>query len=488
MFGNDVLSMLSEIKGGSVLVVGDAIIDCYIQGTQQRFSAEAPITIFDIKHISFGLGGAGNVVSNLVKAGQKVDFCSIIGDDYLGERLIQLLKQCDCNKFELISERGRKTTTKFRYRSENCIQIFRSDYEDVYDIQAETKKTLLQFVKDNINKYDLILLSDYQKGCLSQDIISSIVMIAHAFDIPVWADSKASDVSKYCGCNLIKPNKKEFLSMVKGLGESSIEVIGKRAAYLCEENRNDNIVVTLGAEGMLCVEISQGIEYIPGIKTTCNDVSGAGDTAFAYLAVGKLSGLSIIESAKLANIAAGISVREWGVAPISVYDIKFSICKQVDWSDVIPLARYLENERVVFTNGCFDILHYGHIHSLRQAAEHGDVLVVGVNTDDSVRRLKGNNRPIKSLNDRMEVLKSLEFVDYVIPFDDDTPLRLIQLLHPDVLVKGKDYSGKFIVGADFVQSYGGEVVLVEYLDGYSTTKMVNRIYDLETLDNDSKTK
>ena len=137
---------------------------------------------------------------------------------------------------------------------------------------------------------------------------------------------------------------------------------------------------------------------------------------------------------------------------------------------------------------CFDILHYGHIHSLRQAAEHGEVLVVGVNTDDSVRRLKGNNRPIKSLNDRMEVLKSLEFVDYVIPFDDDTPLRLIQLLHPDVLVKGKDYSGKFIVGADFVQSYGGEVVLVEYLDGYSTTKMVNRIYDLETLDNDSKTK
>ena len=483
MYDENVLSMLNRIRCGSVLVIGDAIIDCYVQGTQQRFSSEAPISIFDIQEISFRLGGAANVVNNLLSAGQKVDFCSIVGDDYLGDKLIQLLKQSNCNYLELITEPGRKTTTKIRYRSENGTQVFRSDYEDTYDIRSETKQSLLQFVGKNINKYDLILLSDYQKGCLSQDIISSIVRLAHILHIPVWADSKSSNASKYYGCDLIKPNKREFFNMVRWTGESSIDLIGERANFLCKKNSNENIVVTLGAEGMLCVDITQGVEYIPGIKVACNDVSGAGDTAFSYLAVGKLSGLSIIDSAKLANVAAGISVRKCGVTTISVCDIRFNICKKVSWKNVVPLTKYLEKKKVVFTNGCFDILHFGHIHSLRQAAKLGDVLVVGINTDDSVSRIKGKNRPIKSLYDRMEVLEALECVDYIIPFDEDTPFELIRLLHPDVLVKGKDYSGKYIVEAEFVQSYGGKVVLVEYLDGYSTTKTVNRICGLENSTN-----
>ena len=423
----------------------------------------------------------------MINAGQKVDFCTIIGDDYLGDKLIQLLNQSNCNNLELITEYERKTTTKIRYFSESGIQIFRSDYEDTHDILVETKNILLRFVKENINKYDLILLSDYQKGCLPHDIISSIVKLAHTFNIPVWADSKSSDASKYYGCDLIKPNKKEFFSMIKWERESSIDLIGKKADILSKENNNETIIITLGAEGMLCIDITQGVEYIPGINNVCNDASGAGDTAFSYLAVGKLSGLSIIDSAKLANVAAGISVRKWGVNPISFYDIRFSICKQIRWNDVIPLMKYLEKKKVVFTNGCFDILHSGHIFSLRQAAKLGDILVVGINTDDSVSRIKGKNRPIKGLDERIKVLEALEFVDYVIPFDEDTPLELIYLLHPDVLVKGKDYTGKHFVGADFVKSYGGEVVLVEYLDGYSTTKTIEKICDLENSTNGTKT-
>ena len=466
--------MIENIRVGSVLVVGDTILDCSVEGIQSRFSAETPIPVFDAKNISYSLGGAGNVANNLLAAHQNVILCTVIGTDFGSEQILRLMRKIGLGTQAVFGDTSRKTTIKTRYCSEQGIQIFRSDYEDRHQLNEQINAKIVNYVAKNIDSFDLVLLSDYQKGCLSVENIKKIVEISHQHQIPVWADVKSVDVHKYKGCDLIKPNKKEFLEIL-GINELSLEVMSKYASKLCEKNNHKHIIITLGAEGMMLAQKQSGYELVPAIKVNAIDVSGAGDTAFSYLAVGKVSGFSISDSMMLANLAAGISVKKRGASPVSLEEIKFSVCKKVDRQDVFALVQYLCGKKIVFTNGCFDLLHAGHISSLKQAAELGDVLIVGINTDASIERLKGLGRPVIALEERIAVLEALECVDYVIPFEEDTPLELIRELLPKVLVKSKDYENKFVVGSDLVIANGGELVLVDYLEGYSTTNIVMKL-------------
>lgn len=468
-----------DIERKRILVIGDIMLDIYYEGDIERISPEAPVPVFKFKSERYVPGGAANVAANLVAAGQDVSMLSIVGGDSNGSKLVDMLTSIGVNT-DMILTTDRSTTSKTRFLANNNQQVMRSDTERAEDISENIETSIIDSLKRGLEDYDIIVISDYKKGLLKKRVTQSAIKLAGDKGIRVIADIKDNKEGKYNGSYLLKPNRKE-LSELTGEKLNSDEDVEKAAKKLLDETSCEYVLVTLGSKGMMLVGKDETAS-IPTYSREVFDVTGAGDTAIAYLAASLANGIDIKESMRIANIASGIEVGKVGTSQVSIEEVqafspyniasKESTGKIHERNDAKDLRNNLKEKRIVFTNGCFDILHVGHVRYLNEARKLGDVLIVGINSDASVKRLKGATRPINSLNDRMEVLAALSCVDHVIPFEDDTPYELIADIQPDILVKGGDYRQEDVVGKDIVEAKNGRVVIIPLVEGKSTTSMI----------------
>ncbi len=465
-----------RIDKSSVAVIGDVMIDAYIWGDCQRVSPEAPVAVVDSKSRSYRLGGAGNVVSNLIALDCEVTLFSVIGDDE-NAKILESLLESKVSKY-LIKEKGRITTKKMRIMASKQ-QVLRVDDEVKRDILQESIEKILKDLDANIDKFDLILLSDYAKGVVTDELSKRVIELANKKNIPILIDPKGSNYSKYEGATLLTPNKKEASIATK------IDIIDSDSAYRATKWLKDNLglkygVLTLSESGIAILD--NNFKIVPTVAKEVYDVTGAGDTVLAALGVAIANGASLEEAAEFANSAAAVVVAKVGSATATIDEILDynSRLKRVDIEDKIVTksdAKEIVKEykksgkKIVFTNGCFDILHKGHAYYLNEAKKAGDILIVGLNSDGSVKRLKGESRPINSEDDRAYLLSALSSVDFVVIFDEDTPYDLIESIKPNILVKGADYRGKEVVGANLVD----ELMLIDFVEGRSTTNIVKKI-------------
>jgi len=460
-----------------ILVVGDLMIDHYLWGECERISPEAPVQVVDIKSESYVLGGAGNVLNNLIALGADVSVASVVGDDENGKWLEERLIQRGIKKLILVKEKGRKTSKKSRVIASHQ-QIVRFDKESKEDIKKSSEDAIVEVLKKHIKDFDLILLSDYAKGVLTYSLTQKIIELSNR-EIPIFVDPKGSDYSKYKGADLITPNKKEaaLASKIDIKDDYSLEEAG---FYLKNRFNLKNVIITLSEEGMAIFE--DKMTKIPTAAREVFDVTGAGDTVLAALGYFSALGCDLKKAAYYANLAAGVVVGKVGCATATLEEIeeyesslhKSSSDEHIkSFEEIEKIVKYLKekNKKIIFTNGCFDILHIGHVKYLETAKKLGDVLIVGLNSDSSVKRLKGEDRPVNPEYDRAYLLAALEVVDYVVIFDEDTPYNLIKIIKPDILVKGADYKDKEIVGSDIAK----EVKLIEFVEGKSTSKIIEKV-------------
>jgi len=462
----------------NILVIGDFMIDHYLWGSCERISPEAPVQVVDINKETTVLGGAGNVVNNLKALGAVVSVSGVIGNDENGKELVSMLQEIDVISENLIIQEGRKTSKKSRVIAVSQ-QILRYDKESKEDIAGDSVNEIVSKLESSISNYDAIILSDYGKGVLTDALCQSVIALAHQSSVKVLVDPKGSDFSKYRGAYLLTPNKKEA---VLATGIAIKDEVSLKEALLKLKNECDLDVslITLSEDGVGLYD--DEVKTFPTVAKEVFDVTGAGDTVIASISFALSVGLKIDEVAKFANLAAGVVVGKIGSATVTLDEIEEyeaslhkstsdAHIKSFDEINTI-ISRCRANEKkVVFTNGCFDILHVGHVKYLQIAKSFGDILIVGLNSDESVSRLKGPTRPVNIAEDRAYLLAALEAVDFVVPFEEDTPYDLIKMIKPDVLVKGGDYEGKEIIGTEFA----GELKLVDFVDGKSTTKTIEKI-------------
>ena len=470
-------------KKPNILVIGDLMIDHYLWGSCDRISPEAPVQIVNVKKESLVLGGAGNVINNLRAMNSNVDVISVIGKDDVANELKTLLNQIEVSSEMLIVENSRKTSKKSRLIASQQ-QVLRYDMESVEDISQNSEKKIIEKLLINIKKYDSIILSDYGKGVLTTNLTKTIIKIANENKIKVLVDPKGKDYSKYRGAYTLTPNKKEAIEAtnIEIKNNSSLELAIKQIKESCDL---EVALITLGENGIALFDYDLKIQ--PTVAKEVYDVTGAGDTVIASIAFALANNLNIQEAVNFANLAAGVVVSKLGSATVTldeIYEYESSLHKSNSSShiktfvEIEKLAKdfHKKDKKIVFTNGCFDILHVGHVKYLEIAKSYGDILIVGVNSNDSVQKLKGINRPINTQEDRAYILASLESVDYVVIFEEETPYELIKLIQPHTLVKGGDYEGKDVVGQDIVN----ELKLVQFVDGKSTTKIIQRIQNSAT--------
>ena len=462
----------------NILVVGDLMIDHYLWGSCERISPEAPVQVVDIAKETSVLGGAGNVINNLKVLGANVSVVSVIGEDSIGLELLKMLDDIGVESLNVIKQSDRTTSKKSRIIATNQ-QVLRYDKESKDNISEYSEKLIFNRLEKNITEYDSVILSDYGKGVLGNILSQKIISLANKHHVKVLVDPKGEDFSKYSGAYLLTPNKKEaqLATKVEIKDEASL----KRALATLKMSADlDIALITLSEDGIAIDD--NGLKIFPTVAKEVFDVTGAGDTVIASIAFALSSGKSIDESISFANLAAGVVVGKIGSATVSIDEIveyeaslhksqSDAHIKSFDETETI-VKRYKENgKKVVFTNGCFDILHVGHVKYLQIAKSFGDILIVGLNSDASVSRLKGPQRPINLVEDRAYLLAALEAVDFVVPFEEDTPYELIKMIEPDTLVKGGDYAGKIVIGTEFA----GELKLVDFVDGKSTTKTIDKI-------------
>ena len=472
---------LDKIKKKTILVVGDVMLDNYCVGDIKRISPEAPVPVFRKKSERSVLGGAANVAANLVAAGQNASIMSIIGDDECGHILLSLFKEKGVDT-QLLETTARQTTQKTRFLAGNNQQVLRLDVEDITPIEKSLCEQLLAKLQLNIEEFDLILLSDYLKGLLTYDFTQGVIRIAKEHHIPVIVDVKDPSVYKYKGATLLKPNQKELHDLT-GMPVETDEEIVKAAESLRKQCDNQYVLCTIGAKGMVLVDGGIVPFFLPAEAREVFDVSGAGDTTIAYLAASMANKIDMREAITIANYAAGIQVGKVGTSSVYIHEMREYLANKDTGSfhkilSPASLSTFREENKdkiIVFTNGCFDILHVGHKRYLEQASALGDIFIIGVNSDASVKRLKGPSRPVNSEQDRMEILSALSFVDYVVLFKEDTPYELIKKIQPDVLVKGGDYKPDEVVGKDIVEARGGRLELISFVEGKSTTNIINKI-------------
>ena len=462
----------------NILVVGDLMIDHYLWGDTNRISPEAPVQVVDIKNESSVLGGAGNVINNLVSLGSDVGVASVIGDDETAIELKGMLKSIGIKNKLIVTQHGRKTSKKSRVISSNQ-QILRYDKESKEDILSQSEDALFDQIKDKIDLYDLVVLSDYGKGVLTSKLTQNIIKLAKDKSKSILVDPKGSDYSKYKGATLLTPNKKEACEATS-IDIKDEESLSKALHILKKSCDLEISMITLSEDGIALLQ--DEVQRFPTVAKEVYDVTGAGDTVIASMAYALGVGKSIGESAVFANLAAGVVVGKIGSATVTqdeILEYEASLHKSDssahiktfnDIDTIVKNAKF-SGKKVVFTNGCFDILHVGHVKYLQEAKSFGDILIVGLNSDKSVKRLKGDSRPINTQDDRAYLLAALEAVDYVVPFDEDTPYDLIKMIEPYTLVKGGDYEGKEVVGT----SFANELKLVDFVDGKSTTNTIKKI-------------
>jgi D-beta-D-heptose 7-phosphate kinase/D-beta-D-heptose 1-phosphate adenosyltransferase len=473
---------MNELRGKSpkILVIGDIIIDKYLWGDTQRVSPEAPVQVVSVKNKSLILGGAGNVANNLKALGAKVDIISVIGDCKNAENLKNLLFDINISTRFLYVQKNRISSVKTRIVSSNQ-QIIRYDYESDEAIKSATQEKILNTLKKIISDYKIILLSDYSKGVLTKNLTQSIIKIAKKNNVKVLIDPKSSDYSKYKGAFLLTPNKKEAseATSIEIHNESSlIKAIKKlKSEYLLNIS-----IITLSENGIAAYD--DKLSIYPTISQEVFDVTGAGDTVIASIGFALACGLNINSAIKFSNVAAGVVVKKFGSSTATIDEIisyesninnsqsKFKIKSK---NEIIKIVEELKskNKKIIFTNGCFDILHSGHVEYLESAKKFGDILIVGLNSDKSVSYLKGRKRPINPQKERAILLAAMKVIDFVVIFNEDTPLNLIKVIKPHILVKGGDYKGKKIIGQELVN----ETKLVPFLEGRSTTSIIKKIQE-----------
>ena len=471
--------MQNELTNAKVLVIGDIMLDRYWRGPCSRISPEAPVPVINVNKIEQRAGGAGNVALNISALTGKSGIISIIGHDEPGQTLVSMLSEQSIETHFLKEQLP--TITKLRVLSQHQ-QLLRLDFEE--DLSVLDKSILVQMLVAQLNQYNVLVLSDYGKGVLSDP--KSLISEARKKNVTVLVDPKGSDFSKYSGATLITPNMKEFEAVV-GICKTDKEIIDKAQALIQEINI-DALLITRSEKGMTLVEKSGKYNTIPTQAQEVFDVTGAGDTVISVMAMGLSIGHDYYTSMNLANAAAGVVVGKLGTATVSVQELYRALNKiseiqtgVVSEAEIIEAMEkcHLQGEKVVMTNGCFDIMHSGHVEYLQKARQLGDRLIVAVNNDDSVRRLKGDTRPIVSLENRMNLLAALDCVDWVVPFSEDTPERLINKLLPDILVKGADYEVHQIAGSEKVLANGGEVKTIKLRPGCSTTGIINKIQSVK---------
>ena len=476
----DIITNKFNSKGKWVLVVGDVMLDKYIFGEVNRTSPEAPVPVVEKKSESFRMGGAANVAANLIGLGIKTVLSGVVGNDQNGEALKRLLKKNTIGQQGLIKS-TLSTTTKTRIIAGHQ-QIVRVDDEDTnISLSANQIKKILNLIN---KKPSIIILSDYAKGFLTENLTQKIIKQAKKINIPILVDPKGNDIKKYAGASILTPNKKEAF-ILSNLVEPDEDLLEKQLKKICIKFEIENIAMTQGDQGIKLVS-SRKIDVIPATKLKkVFDVSGAGDTVIATLAAGLIGKLTTHKSLELANIAAGVAIGKVGTVAIEGHEIineidmeqTLQIHKIISFNKLDDLLKNLRAKdlKIGFTNGCFDILHAGHVTYLEQAKNNIDFLILGLNSDSSVKKIKGDKRPIINQEDRARVLSSLEAVDAVIIFDEETPIKLIQRIKPNFLIKGSDYKLTEVVGHKEVTKWGGKVKLIELLAGRSSSNIIKDI-------------
>lgn len=462
-------------KQPKILVIGDLMVDHYIWGESTRISPEAPVQVVDVKNENNRLGGACNVANNLVSLGAKVDLCGLIGQDSMGEWMVAQLDSLQIGIQLVLVDATRPTTQKSRIILSNQ-QILRIDRESKQEISQDLEEKIYAILEEKISSYDAIIASDYNKGVLTKALLQRIINLANSENKPILCDPKGMDYSKYKGATLLTPNKKEAqeATQIKIIDKKTLELAAQKMQKDCDLKVS---LITLSEDGIGILDSDDKILQIPTIALEVFDVTGAGDTVIASLAFCLAQGIGIYDACRFANAAAAVVVGKVGSAVagkeeiLAFLNIKEKQNKKIIDLEVLRGLLKDTHQKIVFTNGCFDILHRGHIQYLQEAKKLGDILIVGLNSDDSIKRLKGKDRPINMQDDRAFVLAGLECVDFVVLFDEDTPYDLIKALKPDVLVKGGDYKDKVVVGSEFAK----QTLLIDFVEGKSTSLIINKI-------------
>ena len=442
-----------------ITVIGDVMIDWYLHGESSRISPEAPVPVVNFKESKFQLGGAANVANNLKHLEIEPFLIGAIGNDHFGSLLKEHLK-AEKIKFNLLSEKSFQTICKQRLMSSNQ-QLARIDYEKYFH-GSKLTNIFNTFIK-NIAKTDLIIVSDYGKGTIFN--ARKLIQSAKKLKKKILIDPKGKDFTKYKDANLITPNKAEFENIMGKVG-SKRDLVNK-AKKMLEHLNLESLIVTLGSEGMYVLTKSNKKiigDFINAYPQEVFDVSGAGDTTISALGAALSEGNDIFSAAEFANLAASISVSKLGTSTVSKDEVAS-----------LEASKGNKEQVIVFTNGCFDIIHSGHLDLLKEARSYGDKLIVGLNSDKSISKLKGPERPIINQSERKKILSALKFVDEVIIFNEENPLKLIKKLKPSILVKGADYTKEQVVGGEFVESYGGKIKLVKLTKGKSSSKIINKL-------------
>ena len=470
---------LPPFERATVLVLGDIMLDRYWEGGTSRISPEAPVPVVKVDAITDRPGGAGNVALNIAALGAGARLGGYTGDDEMADSLRDMLSGAGVTcTFSRVS--GQPTITKLRVISRHQ-QLIRLDFEEAE--LAQGGQGLEATLADHLAGCGALVLSDYAKGALSNP--QPLIAAAAAAGVPVLVDPKGSDFERYRGATLLTPNLHEFEAVVGHC--ASEQALVERGEQLMHDLQLDALLVTRGEHGMTLLRPGAEEVHLPARAREVFDVTGAGDTVIAVLAAAVAAGADLPAATALANIAASIVVGKLGTAAVSAPELRRAVqadqgaergAVTLEQLQIAVADARAQGERVVFTNGCFDIIHAGHVTYLEQARRQGDRLIVAVNSDDSVRRLKGKGRPINPQDRRMAVLAGLEAVDWVLSFADDTPRPLLRALQPDILVKGGDYQDKTgVVGWEIVEEYGGEVKVLGFVDSVSTTAIVNKIQD-----------
>ncbi len=468
-----------------LLVIGDLILDEYIWGAVSRISPEAPVPILETKSENLTLGGAANVANNLVALGCEVHLVGAIGQDEKGDKLLTLIEEKGISSKGIFRFVHRPTTSKIRVVAHNQ-QVLRIDKEDNRPITEETENRIIKYINKALPDMDIVICSDYRKGILTEKVFSAVSHRAKNSKKRVIVDPKSSDFELYKGATVITPNQFEVEKAVPIKIQDKID-LDRAAEYLLNLTHAEVLLITRGKDGMTLYPNKAKPVDIPTQAKEVFDVTGAGDTVASVLAMALAVGFNPEDSAWLSNMAASIVVGKVGTAVVTLNEINeylqeemlrtaHTVLKLEELKKIVSLAKGT-GKTVVFTNGCFDLIHGGHIEFLQKAREKGDLLVVGLNSDRSVKSIKGEGRPIKSEKERANIISALRYVDYITIFDESTPADLIREVRPDILVKGDDYAIDEVVGREIVEGYGAKVELIPVVQGLSTTNIVEKILE-----------
>ena len=481
--------VFSHIKQPRIAVVGDCMLDQYVWGKVERISPEGPFPVLRNERNEVRLGGAGNVVTNLAALGAQVSFFSAVGADAQGGTALRLIEEAGCRGGKVSRLDSHRTTVKTRHigyvqHADRAMQqLLRVDDEDTAALKTENIERLLEAIEDQLSDFDALLISDYDKGLLTELFLDRLLKMASG-RLPVLTDpARIQDYQRYRGTFLMCPNRYET-GLATGLSCDDPKRCRAAGEQLAKIYGVEYVAVTMDRDGIYLCRADGNSHHYSTQARLVTDVTGAGDMVLSMLGFVTAGEGTLAEAVRLANVAAGIAIRRMGAVPISRQEL-FTELLYHGYSGAVKIAT-LEQLRekardlrasgntIVLTNGCFDLLHFGHHYLLNQARQMGDCLIVAVNTDESIRRLKGPERPVFKENERMLMLSSLESVDYVVLFDEDTPIPLLGELRPDVLVKGSEYRGGVVVGREVVEAYGGRVELVEQVPGISTSALLER--------------